>query len=138
MKTSEVQHTDSMHELESLFREIRNSKEPQKSNEVKDLTNFYRYHPAMKNQIPIHPYQTDKDEDARKMQVDICLAAHKKFFNESAFDIDKLKNPQKEFDSQKTIVQKIVTMPNEESSPQKQKKTIQTVIRKWIRTLCRE
>ena len=32
-----------MHEFESLFYQIRNSTEPKKSNEVKDLTNFLRY-----------------------------------------------------------------------------------------------
>ena len=32
-----------MHEFESLFYKIRNSAEPKKSNDVKDLTNFLRY-----------------------------------------------------------------------------------------------
>ena len=35
----------SLHEFESLFYEIRNSKQPRKPDEVKDLTNFYKYNP---------------------------------------------------------------------------------------------
>ena len=38
-----IERTSSMHEFESLFYKIRNSAEPKKSNEVKDLTNFLRY-----------------------------------------------------------------------------------------------
>ena len=38
-----------MHEFESLFYQIRNSTEPKKSNEVKDLTNFLRYNTVKKD-----------------------------------------------------------------------------------------
>jgi hypothetical protein len=141
--------TDSIHELESLFSKIRSSHGPKKPDEVKDLTNFFRYNSMLftatselPNSKPKHNssasfHQSSLYEDYLKYSnPSISMTECKAYFNCcDEMEDHHEKNELSEFASNETLVDKGKTSILVKDGISAKKGGIGSKMKKWMRSL---